>query len=101
MAAGNGGEGHSPEQFDGANGTTTKNGKHPRREYNNVASEASERGQTSAGAAAGEDCHGATEIAESWDEKTQRARLMQKHDEGETEARAPPKRLRALNASGR
>ena len=40
-AAGAGGAGYLPEHFDGAAGTTTKNGKHMRREYNKVASEAS------------------------------------------------------------
>ena len=59
-AAGDGGEGHLPENFDSADGATTEKGKHPRREYDNVVSEALERGQASAGPAAGEDGHGAT-----------------------------------------
>ena len=33
--------GYLPEHFDGAAGATTENGKHPRREYNKVASGAS------------------------------------------------------------
>ena len=59
-AAGDGGEGPRPEHFDGADGARTKNGMHPRRKYDNVASEAMERGQASSGAAAGEDSHGVT-----------------------------------------
>ena len=60
-AAGDGGEGTRPEHFDGADGAKTENGMHLRREYKNVAPEATERVQSSAGAAAGEDRHGATE----------------------------------------
>ena len=59
-AEGDGGAGHLSEHFDGAAGATTENGKHPFREYNNVASEALDRGPVSAGPAAGEDGHGAT-----------------------------------------
>ena len=58
-AAGDGGAGHLPEHFDGADGATTKNGMHPCSEYDNVALEALERGQASAGRVAGEDIHGA------------------------------------------
>ena len=36
------GAGHLSKHFDGADGATTEKGKHPRRKYNNVASEASE-----------------------------------------------------------
>ena len=65
-AAGDDSEGTRPEHFDGADGARTKNGMHPHREYNNVASEATERGQSSAGAAAREDRHGATETCAGW-----------------------------------
>ena len=65
-AAGDGGEGPWPEHFDGADGATTKNGMHPRREYDNVVLEAMERGQDSTGGAAGEDSHGATETCAGW-----------------------------------
>ena len=47
-AAGASGVGYSPKHFDGADGATTENGKHPRREYDNVVSEASKRGPASA-----------------------------------------------------
>ena len=39
-AAGAGEAGYPPEHFYGADGATTKNGKHPRREYNKAESEA-------------------------------------------------------------
>ena len=41
-AVGASGAGHLSKHFDGADGATTEKGKHPRRKYNNVASEASE-----------------------------------------------------------
>ena len=53
MAAGDGGAGYLPEHFDGAYGATTENGKHPRREYDKVVSEALKRGPASADPAAG------------------------------------------------
>ena len=59
-AAGAGKSGYPPEHFDGAARAMTKNGNHPHHEYDKVALEASERGQASAGPAAGEDGHGAT-----------------------------------------
>ena len=62
-AAGDGDEAPPPEHFDGADGARTENGMQPRRKYDNVALEVSERGQASAGAAAGEDGHGATETS--------------------------------------
>ena len=68
---------------------------HPRRKYNNVASEATARGQARVGAAAGEDCHGATETsagqrrAEEGEENPKSALLAQDPNGGETEARAP------------
>ena len=40
-AAGAGGAGYLPKHFDSAAGATTENGKHKRREYDKVASEAS------------------------------------------------------------
>ena len=55
-----GGAGYPPEHFDGAASTTTENGKYPRREYDKLASGASERGQSSAGPVTVEDGHGAT-----------------------------------------
>ena len=62
-AAGDGGEGTWPERFDGADGASTENGMHPRREYDNLASEATERVQARAGADAGGDSHGSTETS--------------------------------------
>ena len=59
-AAGASGAGYPPEHSTGAAGATTKNGMHPRREYDKVASEASKRGQASAGPATGEYGRGAT-----------------------------------------
>ena len=101
-----GDEGPRPEHFDGADGARTENGMHLRREYENMASEATERGQASTGAAAGEDGHGAMETsagtrrAKEGDENPQRALPAQDPDGGETKARGPPERSRALNASG-
>ena len=80
---------------------------HPRREYDNVESEATEIGKASAGAAAREHGHGATDTsagprrAEEGVKNPQRALPVQEPDRGETAARGPPKRSRALNASGR
>ena len=94
-AAGDGGEGPRPEHFDGADGARTKNGMHPRREYDNVVSEATERGQARARVAAGEDGHGATgnraapRRAEEGDETPQSVIPTHKLDRDETEARAP------------
>ena len=59
-AARDGGAGHPPKHFDGADGATTENGKHQRREYDNVASEALKRGLASAEPVEGEDGQGAT-----------------------------------------
>ena len=59
-AAGDGGVGHPPKHFDVSDGATIENGKQQRREYDNVMSEASERGPASAGPAEGEYGHGAT-----------------------------------------
>ena len=95
--AGDGGEGPRPEHFDGADGARTKNAMHLCCEYENMASEAMERGQASAGNAAGEDDHGAMETctgrrrAEEGDENPQRALLEQEPDGGEMEA-SPPTR---------
>ena len=106
-AAVDGGAGHPPEHFDGADGAPTENGKHPRREYDNVASEASERGPASAGPAAGEYSHGTTNHSairtqrEKGGKNPRRASLAQEPDGRETEERGPPERSRAPNASGR
>ena len=68
---------------------------HPRRKYDNVASEATERGQASAGATAREDGHGATgnraapRRAEEGDETPQSVIPTHELDRDETEARAP------------
>ena len=60
MVAVDGGAGHPPEHFDGADGARSEHGTLARREYNLLTSEASERGPARAGPAAGEDGHGAT-----------------------------------------
>ena len=54
-AVGDGGKGTRSEHFDGTDGTRIENSMHLRRKYNNVASEATERGQVITGAAARED----------------------------------------------
>ena len=77
---------------------------HP--EYDNVASEATDRGQASTGSPTGEDGHGATETsagtrrAEEEYGNPQRALLMQEPGGGDTDASPPPERLHALSASG-
>ena len=66
-----------------------------------------ERGQASAGDAAGVDGHGSTETiagprtAEEGDENSQSALPTQDPNGGETAARAPPERSHALNVSSR
>ena len=105
-ATGDGGEGPRPEHFDGADGARTENDKHLHRKYDNVASEATERGQDSAGGDAGEDVHGSTKTsagqtrAEEGGENPQRALTAQEPNGGETEKSPPPKQSRALNTSG-
>ena len=84
-----------PEYFKDADGDTTKNGKHPRREYDKVALEASERGQASAGPAT-EDGHGAMthnagQIQEEEGYKDpRRASASQDPNGGDTEESPPP-----------
>ena len=56
--AGDGGAGHPPEHFDGADGARSEHGALTRREYNFLASEVTERGPASAGPVAGEDGRG-------------------------------------------
>ena len=76
-------KGAQPAQFDGADTARSKHGALARREYDNMALEASERGQASAGPAAGENGHGYMEHsavrirAEAEDKKPQRARPEQ------------------------
>ena len=95
-AEGDGGTGHLPEHFDSADGATIENGKHPRREYDNVASEASERGPASAGHAEGEEGHGAMYHSagqareEEGDENPKRASLVQEPDGRDMEEQPPP-----------
>ena len=97
--AGAGRAGYLPKHFDGVAGATTKNGKHPHREYNKVASEVSERGQAIAGLATGEDSHrdmihSAGRTREEGGDKNPRLQAR------ETEERPPPERSRVPNASG-
>ena len=106
-ATGNDREGYPPKHFAGAAGATTENGKHMRREYDKVESEALERGQTSAEPAAVEDGHGATTHGagqtqdEGGHEKPRRARATQDETYGkETEERGSPERSPAPNAGG-
>ena len=85
-----------PEHFDGANGAMTENGKHPRCEYDKVASEALERGPASAGTASGEDGHGAMNHSAGWTreeeggETPRPARSAQESNGREMEERPPP-----------
>ena len=58
--AGAGGAVYPPEHFDGADGTTTENSKHLRREYDKVVLEALVGGEASAGPAPAEDGYGDT-----------------------------------------
>ena len=52
------GKGPRPEQFDGANGARSKHSVLARREYELLASEATEGGPDNVGAACGKDGHG-------------------------------------------
>ena len=111
--AGAGEAGYPPEHsYDaagtsGADGATTKNGKHPRREYDKVASEASERGQFSGGPATEEDVHAATthSAGQTWEEgggrKTPQCVAARDPDNRKTEERGPPEQSPAPNVSGR
>ena len=79
---------------------------HTRCEYNKVALEASARDQASAGPAAGEDGHGATDHGagrpedEGGDENPWRTSAAQvEMDGGEMEKSPPPKRSPAPNVS--
>ena len=77
--SGDGSKGIQPEHFNDTDGARTKNGMHPCRKYNNVASEATYRGQARAGGTVGVDRHGAMENsaglrrAEEGDKNLQRA----------------------------
>ena len=101
------GAGYLPKHFNGSAGAMTENGKHPRREYNKVASEVSDRGQASAGPVKVEDGHGATNHSagrtreKGGDKKTRRVSAAREPDGGETEERSPPERSPAPNTSGR
>ena len=97
-AARDGGAGHPPKHFDGADGVTTENGKHQRREYDNVASEALKRGLASAEPVEGEDGQGATNHSagqtreEEREENPKRVSSAQEEpDGGETEESPTPK----------
>ena len=89
--------GHPPENFGGVDGATTENGKPLRREYDNVLSEALERGPASAGPVSGEDGHGATDHRsgqtreEEGEENPRCASLAKESDGGETEESLPPR----------
>ena len=84
-----GGAGHPPEHFNGADGTRSEHGTLARRKYNLLALEATERGPASAGTAGGEDGHGATDhiAGRIWEEEgdgnPKRARSDQEPDKGE------------------
>ena len=92
-----GGAGARQEQSDGVNGARSKHRTLARHEYNILASEATERGQSSAGADRGGDSHEASEEregpgAEKEGYKTPQLALpAQEPDGGQTEARAPPR----------
>ena len=107
MAAGDGGAGHPLEHFDRADGARSKHGALARREYDNMALEASERGPASAGPSVGEEGHRATNHSagqiwkEEGDENPKCASSAQETDGREMETRGPPERLRVPNASGR
>ena len=83
-----GGEEPRPVQSDGADGARSEHGALVRRKYDILASEATEGGHASAGAAVGEDGHGASDnregpgTAEEGDETPQRALPVQEPDEG-------------------
>ena len=100
-------QGTRPKHFDGPDSATTKNGKHLRREYDKVTSEASERRQAIAGPATGDDGHVTTTYSigqtqeEEGDENPKRASATQEPDGGDPEKRGPLESSRAPNASGR
>ena len=85
-----GSEGPRPAQSDSADGARSKNGALARREYDRLASEATEGGQANVGAAGGEDGHGASEnregtgTEEEGDKTPQRALPAQEPNGGNT-----------------
>ena len=103
----NGSAGPRKEQSDGVDGTRSDHGAVTRRDYSRLALEATEGGQANAGASGGEDGHGAlanqegTGTEEEGDKTPQRALSAQESNGGDTEARAPLKRSRALNRLSR
>ena len=107
MAENDGGEMPRPVQSDGAYGARSKHGALACREYDILSSEATEGGHANAGGVGREEGHGALEnqegsgTAEEWDKTSQCALPVQEPSRRHTEARAPPARLRALNACGR
>ena len=105
-AADGGSGGDLPRQSDGADGARSEHGSLARCEYDLLTSEATKGGPANAGGAVSEDGHGAlvnregTKTEEEGDETLQRALTARETNGGDTEARGPPKRLRALNACG-
>ena len=96
-----------PRQSHGADGARSKHGALARREYDLLASEATEGGPANVGAASSKGGHGAlanqegTETEEEGDETLQRALQAQENNVEENEARGPPEQSRALNTCDR
>ena len=93
-----------PRKSNGANGARSKNGMHPRREYNLLALEAPEGGQANAVPSARGDSHGATRgMMEAGQlempteaETGQRALQARDRQEDGGEQHSPPNQLRML-----
>ena len=107
----NGSAGPQKEQSDGVDSARSKRNTLAHHEYNILAPKATEGSQSNAGAANREDGYGTLANREGkgtekeGDETPRRALPVQESDGGDTnrrdtEARVPPKRLRALNTCG-
>ena len=95
-----GGKGPQTEHYDGADGARSENGMHRHREYNILASKATEGGHASAGAANREDGHGAMEEREGPRReeegmKTHSARSPRRNPTDERSRRGSPTNSRA------
>ena len=100
----NGSAGSRLQQSDGADRTRSKHGALARREYDLLASEATEGGPDNTVANGSKEGHEAwanregTEMEEEGEETPQRALPARDTNGGETKERGPPEQLCALNA---
>ena len=78
MAADNGSAGPLPRQSDSAEGARSKNGMHPQRKYELLASEAPEGGRANTGDTGSEAFHGATADQDGTDPEEKGNKTLQR-----------------------